>query len=98
MAGSAVKAPLQVLNDVAVFALRGLIWLYRLTLSPLVGWRCRYEPTCSHYALEALSKHGALLGGWLTLRRLARCHPWGGWGYDPVPDAKGRTTEQRPRR
>lgn len=72
-----------------VLLLRGLIYLYRYTLSPFVGWHCRYEPTCSHYALEALSKHGAWRGSWLTLRRLGRCHPWGGWGYDPVPDPEG---------
>ncbi|WP_445376653.1 membrane protein insertion efficiency factor YidD [Niveispirillum fermenti] len=52
--------------------------------------RCRFYPSCSHYALEALSMHGAIRGGWLTLRRLARCHPWGGSGYDPVPPAHPR--------
>jgi uncharacterized protein len=49
---------------------------------------CRYDPTCSGYALEALARHGALRGSWLTVRRLARCHPWGGTGWDPVPDGK----------
>ena len=49
---------------------------------------CRFDPTCSAYALEALEAHGALRGGWLTLRRLARCHPWGGHGWDPVPHGK----------
>jgi len=66
-------------------ALRALVYLYRWTLSPFVGMHCRFQPTCSHYSIEALEKHGALRGGWLTLRRLARCHPWGGEGYDPVP-------------
>ncbi|MBN8293025.1 membrane protein insertion efficiency factor YidD [Rhodobacter sp. NTK016B] len=60
---------------------------YRLLLSPWVGHGCRFQPTCSAYAMEALSMHGAVKGGWLTLRRLAACHPWGRQGYDPVPGA-----------
>ncbi|ALG89200.1 MULTISPECIES: membrane protein insertion efficiency factor YidD [Actibacterium] len=59
---------------------------YRLILSPWVGKSCRYQPTCSAYALEALEKHGAIRGGWLVLRRIGRCHPFGGDGYDPVPE------------
>lgn len=59
---------------------------YRLLFSPWVGHGCRFQPSCSAYALEALEKHGALRGAWLTLRRLARCHPWGGSGIDNVPD------------
>ena len=64
--------------------------LYRATFSPMVGMNCRYQPTCSAYALEALETHGALKGGWLTLRRILRCHPLGGHGHDPVPPAKDR--------
>ena len=60
--------------------------IYRAVFSPWVGHNCRYHPTCSAYAMEALEKHGALRGGWLTLRRLLRCHPWGRGGIDNVPD------------
>ena len=59
---------------------------YRVTFSPMVGHGCRYQPTCSAYALEALGKHGGLKGAWLTMRRIGRCHPWGGSGIDNVPD------------
>ena len=59
---------------------------YRLVFSPWVGHGCRYHPTCSAYAMEALEKHGALKGSWLATRRIARCHPWGGSGVDNVPD------------
>ena len=60
---------------------------YRLVASPWVGHGCRFQPTCSAYALEALDRHGALRGTALTLRRIGRCHPWGGSGFDPVPPA-----------
>lgn len=70
------------------------IHAYRLLLSPVIGPRCRFLPTCSEYALEALVRHGVLRGGWLALRRILRCHPWGGSGYDPVP---GSEPEQAPR-
>jgi len=63
-----------------------LVWLYRLAISPWLGNNCRFEPTCSEYALEALRQHGAFRGTWLVARRIARCHPWGGSGYDPVPN------------
>lgn len=59
---------------------------YRLVFSPWVGHGCRYQPTCSAYAMEALEKHGALKGSWLAARRIARCHPLGGSGIDNVPD------------
>ena len=61
------------------------IRLYQLTLSPMLPRTCRFAPSCSEYAAEAILAHGPIVGGWLALRRLARCHPWGGHGYDPVP-------------
>lgn len=64
------------------------IRFYRLVLSPWLGNSCRFQPTCSVYAMEALARHGGLRGGILTLRRLARCNPWGGEGFDPVPEGK----------
>lgn len=65
--------------------LLGLVRFYQYCISPLTPPSCRYTPTCSQYAVEALKKYGPLKGGWLTLKRLSRCHPWGGSGYDPVP-------------
>lgn len=62
-----------------------LIYLYRFTLSPLIGNQCRYEPTCSHYAEDALRKHGVIKGSWLAVKRICRCHPWHDGGFDPVP-------------
>jgi len=64
---------------------RGAIRFYQLALSPLVGPACRFHPSCSQYALEAVSRFGVLRGGWLAVRRLARCHPFHPGGYDPVP-------------
>lgn len=61
------------------------IRFYQLTISPLLPPTCRYSPTCSQYAVEAIQKHGILKGIWLSMRRIGRCHPWGGSGYDPVP-------------
>lgn len=63
-----------------------LIKLYRLTLSPFIGQQCRFEPTCSHYGEEAIRRYGAWRGGWLTIKRIAKCGPWHEGGYDPVPE------------
>ncbi|HIF13945.1 MAG TPA: membrane protein insertion efficiency factor YidD [Bacteroidetes bacterium] len=62
-----------------------LIKAYKIMLSPYLPASCRYNPTCSSYGIEALTKHGTIKGGWLTLKRISRCHPWGDHGYDPVP-------------
>jgi uncharacterized protein len=72
--------------------LAGLVLGYRYLLSPILPAACRYSPTCSAYALEALRTFGALEGGWLAVRRICRCHPWGGAGVDPIPEAAPRTT------
>ncbi len=80
-----------VVRFVTIAPFLAAIWIYRLFLSPFLGRQCRFLPTCSHYAEEALHRHGVLHGSWLTLRRLARCHPWGGSGYDPVPETQSQT-------
>lgn len=73
----------------AQFIMKGLIRVYQWGISPFLPGTCRYEPTCSEYALQAVNRFGGFKGGWLALKRILRCHPWGGWGYDPVPDADG---------
>ena len=72
-----------------------LVWIlrgYQLLLSPMLGQRCRFYPSCSHYAIEALHTHGAARGSWLTLRRVGRCHPWHEGGFDPVPPKHGKNS------
>lgn len=59
---------------------------YQIAISPWLGGNCRFDPTCSTYTIEALQRHGVLKGSWLAVRRIGRCNPWGGSGYDPVPD------------
>ena len=76
-------------NDVIKAAIAGIFLLlvraYQLLLSPMLGASCRYTPTCSQYAIEAIRKYGPFRGGWLAIKRIGRCHPWGGHGHDPVP-------------
>ena len=73
------------IRRIAIALLVGLVRFYQVCISPLKPASCRFTPTCSQYALEALRKYGPFKGGWLALRRILRCHPWGGSGYDPVP-------------
>ena len=76
-----VKRLLSLLADVMILLIR----VYQFTLSPFIGRHCRYVPTCSNYGIEAIRKYGAIKGGWLTIKRIVSCNPWGGSGYDPVP-------------
>ncbi|MFM1878289.1 MAG: hypothetical protein RLZZ241_1155 [Bacteroidota bacterium] len=72
-------------GNLLIRTLVGLIRLYQRYISPLTPPSCRYVPTCSHYAIEALQKHGAFKGSWLAIKRILSCNPWGGSGHDPVP-------------
>lgn len=76
------------------FAISLPVRAYRVVFSPWVGFNCRYQPTCSAYALEALEKHGAFKGSYLAAKRIGRCHPLGGTGYDPVPDNENQTDKE----
>ena len=78
-----------VLSRLLAWPLRALVWFYRLVISPMLGNNCRFEPSCSAYTLDALREHGAFRGTLLAARRIGRCHPWGGSGYDPVPAGAG---------
>jgi len=75
----------KLLLKILAFPFIALIKIYQWVISPWLGPKCRFTPTCSQYGLEAFQKHGAFKGLWLTARRVAKCHPWGGSGYDPVP-------------
>lgn len=75
------------MDKLLAWPLIALVRVYQWTLSPLLPGACRYTPSCSEYGLLALRRHGAFRGGWLTLKRFLSCHPWGGHGHDPVPEA-----------
>jgi putative membrane protein insertion efficiency factor len=80
-------------SKVLAWPLIQLVRLYRLAISPWFGANCRFDPTCSSYAIEALQAYGILKGTWLAIKRIGRCHPWGGSGYDPVPYREEDTSE-----
>jgi len=90
-----------VISKAATFVIRLLIRFYQRILNPMIKFTagpaagCRFSPTCSHYFLQAVETHGPVKGSWYGIRRIFRCHPWGGWGYDPVPtpDDSGKPSE-----
>jgi putative membrane protein insertion efficiency factor len=77
--------------SLAAHAAIGAVRVYQWTIRPLIGASCRFFPSCSDYAIEAIRGHGALRGGWLAVRRIVRCNPWHAGGYDPVPGCHCRT-------
>lgn len=81
--------------DPVRYLLIGFLRGYRLLISPLYGQVCRYHPSCSAYALQAVTEHGSVRGSWLAARRLTRCHPWAAGGYDPVPPARSTSASSR---
>lgn len=85
---------MKIITNILVKAGVGLIRVYQVALSPLFPSACRYTPTCSQYAIEALQKHGIFKGSWLAAKRIGSCNPWGGSGYDPVPEPSQGLTEK----
>ena len=77
--------PIETIKKTGIFIVLIPIYFYKYCISPLLPPSCRYTPTCSEYALQAIKKYGPFKGGWLTIKRISKCHPWGGHGYDPVP-------------
>jgi uncharacterized protein len=74
--------------------IKSLVKVYQYAISPLLGQnKCRYQPTCSHYMLHAIEEWGSIKGTWMGIKRIARCHPWGGHGYDPVPTNKNKKAD-----
>ena len=76
---------MKTVKNILILPFVAFIRMYQLIISPWLGPQCRYTPTCSQYGLEALKKYGPVKGLWLTIKRIVRCHPWGGHGHDPVP-------------
>lgn len=76
----------RILHKIVTFPIIGLVRFYQIAISPYTPASCRYSPTCSSYAIEALQTHGVFKGGWLSIKRILSCNPWGGSGYDPVPE------------
>ncbi|MFI3258813.1 MAG: membrane protein insertion efficiency factor YidD [Rikenellaceae bacterium] len=76
---------LKIIRKITILPLLGVVYFYRYCISPFTPPSCRFTPTCSQYALTALKRYGLFKGTWLTIKRISRCHPWGGSGYDPVP-------------
>ncbi len=72
-----------------------VIRFYQRSISPYLPASCRYQPSCSEYAMEAIKTHGTLIGVWLGIKRIARCHPFGGWGYDPVPSKQEKDQQSK---
>ena len=76
------------MREIIIFPFVFLIKIYQFLISPVIGKNCRFNPTCSNYALEALKKHGLILGMYYSIIRISKCHPWGGSGHDPIPSKK----------
>jgi len=76
------------LKKILIFPFKLVIRFYQIAISPYTPASCRFSPTCSQYSIEALETHGLFQGGWLAIKRISKCHPWGGSGYDPVPEKK----------
>lgn len=79
---------MKLLKKILIFPFVVLVRFYQVAISPYTPSSCRYQPTCSHYTVEALKIHGLFKGGWLSIKRIGSCHPWGGSGFDPVPEKK----------
>ena len=87
---------LDILKKILAFPFIVLVRFYQVAISPYTPASCRYNPTCSHYTVEALKKHGLFYGGWLSVKRIFSCHPWSKGGYDPVPEKKSNDKHQIP--